>query len=197
VEVVKQNPELLKCSVVVAHQQEKVPEDVHAVAVADQDALVDALIAIVVASKKSYLPTNQQQPKKNMQHRSVPVYLPRTKTTILTPKPLAKLVFELNYKGLVTSRCEIDDNQVVLIEFQNFEEFRRNLYKWMLKETPANTNMWEFLKNNVSIEIVLKDVDPTATPLQKSQPYTPIIRFDASKIDEFCNLYYSAKFQQK
>jgi len=131
-----------------------------------------------------------------MQHRSVPVYLPRTKTTILTPKPLAKLVFELNYKGLATTRCEIDENQIVLIQFQQFEEFRRCLNKWMLKETPANANLWEFLKTSVSIEIALKDIDPTASALQKSQPYTPIVRFEAGKIDEFCTLFYQAKFNK-
>jgi hypothetical protein len=127
--------------------------------------------------------------------RHVPVFLPRTKTTVLTPKPLAKLVFELNYKGLSTSKADIDSNQVAIIEFQQFEEFRRCLSKWMLKETPANTNIWEFIKKNVSIEIVPIDVEPTVGVTLKSQPYYPIIRFDASMIDIFCDLFYQAKFK--
>lgn len=131
-----------------------------------------------------------------MQGRNVPVYLPATKTTIVTPKPMAKLAFELNYKGLLTSRIELNDNEA-LIEFQTFEELRKCLYRWQLKETAANAALWEFLKNNVSIELVVHDVEKTATLQRQQQPYVPILRLDVSRIDEFCTLFYAAKFDKK
>lgn len=127
------------------------------------------------------------------QHRSVPVYLPRTKQTILVPKPISKLVFEMNYKGLATTRHDISGDEV-MIELQKFEDWRRCLQKWQISATGADKSLWEFLKLNVAIEISLIDVDPAADLQTKTQPYVPILRFNIGKIEEFETLFYAAKF---
>ena len=107
---------------------------------------------------------------------------------------MAKLVFELNYKGLATTRIEMSDTNEALIEFEHYETFRRNLKRWQSSSEPADKALWAFLKGNVAVELNLIDIDPAASPALFEHPYTPIIRLDASKLDEFCALFYASKF---
>ncbi len=127
-------------------------------------------------------------------YRNIPVYLPRTKTTILVPKVMSKLVFEFNYKGLTTTKTEIE-NDVAMIELKNFEEFRRCLQRWQLKENDATKALWEFLQQHVSIELCLQNLEDGATQQQLTQPYIPLLRLQTSKVDQFCELFYHAKFR--
>ena len=129
-----------------------------------------------------------------MYNRNVPVYLPRTKVTILVPKVMAKLIFELNYKGLTTIRSEINDQNDAIIEFDHYETFRRNLKRWQSSPEQADKALWTFLKNNVSIELHLIDIDAAANIMLLEHPYTPIIKLSATKLDEFCSLFYASKF---
>lgn len=129
-----------------------------------------------------------------MNARSVPVYLPRTKVTILVPKPMAKLIFELNYKGLTTIRSEINELDEAVIEFEHYESFRRNLKRWQQSPEPADKAIWAFLKANVAIELNLLDIDPAAAQANFEHPYTPILRLNSNKLDEFCSLFYASKF---
>ncbi len=128
-----------------------------------------------------------------MKSRIIPVYLPRTKVTIMVPKLLAKLTFELNYKGLATTRVEVNDDEA-MIELENYDLFRRNMKKWQLSSEPADKNMWTFLKANVAIELNLMDVSPAANPTLLEHPYTPILRCNTSKIDEFSAHFYASQF---
>lgn len=128
--------------------------------------------------------------------RLVPVYLPRDKVTIMVPKAISKLVFELNYKGLPTTRTEIDDHGVVLIQFAKYEPWRKVIRKWQLKETEPDAKMWQFLKDHVSIEMLLTDIEDNQPAYLKEHPYLPIIRFDQSVIEPFTQLFYAAKFKQ-
>jgi hypothetical protein len=131
-----------------------------------------------------------------MMHHPVTVFLPKSKTTIQTPKVLAKLVFELNYKGLTTLRTEIDaSNNLALIELQRFEDFRRCLHRWQLCENDANRAMWQFFRDNVSIELNMQDGSQRQTETKTAiHPFTPILRFDLSKVYEFAALFYKANF---
>lgn len=128
-----------------------------------------------------------------MATKIVPVYLPHLKTTVMTPKVMAKLVFELNYKGLITTRTEMSatSDDEVLIEFEKFDEFRRCLVKWQTKDTAPNAAIWDFMKANVAIELSLRETIPVG-----HHPYVPILRLHVSKVDEFCALFYNAKFSK-
>lgn len=108
---------------------------------------------------------------------------------------MAKLLFELNYKGLATTRVELDpETNEALIEFDHYETFRRNLKRWQSSPEVADKALWAFMKANIAVELNLIDIDPAASPALLEHPYTPIIRLHAAKLDEFCSLFYASKF---
>lgn len=128
------------------------------------------------------------------QKRPVPVYIPTKKITVLAPKAMSKLAFQLNYKSLRTTRLEIDGD-VCLVQFAVFESFRRCLKRWQLGETANERAIWEFFKDNVTLELEMIDVDPHETTTRQNQPYVPIIRFHIELLDRLSELFHAVKFR--
>lgn len=129
-----------------------------------------------------------------MATQPVPVYIPTKKITIMAPKAMQKLAFQLNYKNLRTTKLEIDGD-VALVQFQSFEMFRRCLQRWQRKENDADERLWRFIQDHVMIEMVLIDVDPSAPTRDLEQPYLPLLRFNLDQIDQFTSLFYAAQFK--
>jgi len=129
-----------------------------------------------------------------MATRMVPVYIPTKKITILAPKILQKLAFQLNYKNLVTTKLEVEGD-VALVQFRSFETFRRCLKKWQRKENEADERLWRFLQDHVMIELVLDDVDPKDIKQRQEQPYLPLLRFNTDQIDQFTSLFHESQFR--
>lgn len=123
----------------------------------------------------------------------IPVYIPSRKITILSPKPLQRLAFILNYKGLITSKLEIQDDMAV-IQFVAFEPFRRSLASWQLAKTPADETMWNWINKHAVIELVLDKVDPSEAAIRTNQPYLPRVRVPMTQIAAFYSAFHAAKF---
>ena len=129
-----------------------------------------------------------------MATRTVPVYIPTKKITILAPKLLQKLAFQLNYKNLITTKLEIED-KIALIQFKSFETFRRCLKKWQKKENEAEERLWRFLQDHVMIELVLDDVEENDIQQRQDQPYLPLLRLNTDQVDQFTSLFHAAQFR--
>ena len=123
----------------------------------------------------------------------IPVYIPTRKITILSPKPLHRLAFGLNYKGLVTSKLAIEDD-VAIIQLQSFETFRRYLASLQQCKTPEDAALWEWLTLHATIELVLDHVGPDEPAARTNQPYLPVIKIPTSEIDALDAVFRAAKF---
>lgn len=126
--------------------------------------------------------------------RQIPVYIPTKKITIISPKIMQKLAFQLNYKNLRTTKLEIVGD-IALVQFQSFEQFRRCLKRWQKKENDADERLWRFLQDHVMIEMILDDVDTSERPERLDQPYLPLLRFNVEQIGQFATLFHAAQFR--
>jgi hypothetical protein len=126
--------------------------------------------------------------------RPVPVYIPTKKITIITPKVLQKLAFQLNYKNLRTTKLEVEGD-IAIVQFQSFEAFRRCLKRWQQKNTEADERLWKFLQDHVMIEMLLDDVETSEPKARQDQPYLPLLRFNVDQIDQFATLFHAAQFR--
>lgn len=118
----------------------------------------------------------------------IPLYIPTRKITIMTPKVLKKLIFILNYKGLITTTIQCVDN-TSSIQFGDYDMFRRLIVRWQRGANPADAILWDWINENVTIQLKLIHVDQTETLQRKENPFVAVITFESNKSDTFADLF--------
>ncbi len=123
----------------------------------------------------------------NQLSQPINILIPVIKKSIRVPRGASRLVFQLNYRGLLTSRIEWGDPLRITLESQ--EQFLKYLEAWRRSGKSQIHRLFRFLVEDVKYEM---DVLNPLTHGNHCDLFNVIMLIPQSKIEEFTQIFYAA-----
>lgn len=128
---------------------------------------------------------------------NVNITIPVTKRRMSVPKPISKLIFQLNYRGFLTD--DIKWGEIVEVDLRSYKIFEKFVRTWRRGSTENIRKLFLFIKNELEFKVTpidpLDDNEPTAKDGSKEM-FKVVMLLPQSSIDKFRTLFYHAHIRK-
>lgn len=122
----------------------------------------------------------------------VNIVIPIIRKEITTPKPIQKLIFQLNYRGFYTKEIKYGD--IIEIELESINNFMKYVELWRKTHNKNVRMLYYFLVENVEFRSKLKD--PRIVGYGSDELLTISLLISKDKADQFTDLFYKAHIRK-
>ena len=119
--------------------------------------------------------------------------IPIIKKEVVCPKPIQKLIFQMNYRGFYTGK--ITWGEPIEIEMESFDYFMKNIKLWRKSNKESIREMYKYLVHNIEFKTQL--ADPYVSGNRSDKDLLKVwLLLPQSEITKFTQLFYNAHIKK-
>lgn len=122
---------------------------------------------------------------------TVTLMIPIIRKEVISPKPIQKLIFQLNYRGFYTG--EIKYGEKIEIELESYDNLMRFIRLWRTTPHRQVKELYQFLVENIEFKSTLKD--PRASR-SDGELLNVVLILPKNKAQQFTDLFYKAHIKK-
>lgn len=115
----------------------------------------------------------------------IDIVIPVIKKHIKVPQGASRLIYQLNYRGLETSKIIWGDP--LKITLSNYTQFRKYIEIWRNSKHKGVRKLYEYLSKELKYELKIIEYNSKSTELFEIVMVVP-----QNKIEEFTQIFYGA-----
>lgn len=115
----------------------------------------------------------------------IDIVIPVIKKHIRVPQGAARLIYQLNYRGLTTR--EVTWEEPLRIKLESFQLFHKYMESWRYSKKPGIKKLYNFMSNYLTYELIVPDPAKYGCELFEVTMFIP-----QHKIDEFTQIFFAA-----